>query len=105
MRAERTGRPGSEEAARGAVARRQAEVLVGAPGGHAAARRALQEALLDEVGLVKVLERAGILPHPRGQALQPGRAAVVVGDQRAEELAVHVLEAVLVHLEILQRLA
>src|SRR6202023_725183 len=84
---EPTGRPGSEEAARGAVARRQAEVLVGAPGGPPAARGALPEGLLDEGGLVEVLERAGILPHRRRQRLQAGRAAVVVGDQRAEELA------------------
>ena len=39
------------------------------------ARRAHQEALLEQVGLVDVLDRVGLLAHRHGQRRQPDRAA------------------------------
>ena len=74
-------------------------MLVGAAGGDAAARGALEESLLDQVGLVEVLERPGVLADRDGQRLDAGGAAVVVLDQRAQDLAVDVVEAELVDLE------
>src|SRR5206468_1006393 len=55
------GHPSLEERAARAGAERVAEVLVGAAGGDAAARGALEEPLLDEERLVEVLERPAVL--------------------------------------------
>src|SRR5262249_35146230 len=62
-------------------------------------RRALEEPLLDQVGLVEVLERPAVLTDSGGEGVEPGGTAVVVLDQGAEDLAVDLVEAVLVDLE------
>src|SRR5436853_1175648 len=89
----------SEQRPGGAGGRRIPHVLVGAAGGDPAAGRALEEALLDEVGLVEVFERPPVLTHGDGQRLDAGRAAVVVLDEGAQDLAIQVVEAELVHLQ------
>ena len=63
------------------------QVLVGLARGLAAAGRAHQEALLDEVGLVDVLERVAILGQRGGERFdaRPGRrrsAAIIVRSSR-----------------------
>ena len=72
---------------------------VGALGCHPPARRALQEAFLDQERLVDVLERAAILADRRRDRLDPGGPALVVLDQRGQDLAVDLVEAELVDLE------
>src|SRR3954470_8156038 len=90
---------GSEERPRGAGALRIAEVLVGPPGGDPAAGGALEEPLLDQVGLVEVLQGPRVLAHRDGQRLEAGGTPVVVLDQRGEDLTVDVVEAELIHLQ------
>src|SRR5690606_13313659 len=62
--------------------RLQPEVAVGLAGGHAPARGAHQEALLDQVGLDHVLQGAALLRQRGGQRFHAHRAAVEV---RSEE--------------------
>src|SRR5437763_1813550 len=59
---------------------------------HAAARRALQVALLDEVGLEHILDRLGILADGVREIVEPHRAARELLDHREEQLAVHDVE-------------
>ena len=63
--------------------RRQAEVLVGAPRGHPAPRRA-HEALLDQEGLQHVLDGAALLAERRRQGLHADRPAVEALDDRQD---------------------
>jgi hypothetical protein len=77
-------------------------VLVGARGGDAAARRAVDEPDLQEVGFVDVLERAGILADRRGERGDADRAAAELVDDGEEELAVDLVEAVVVDLQQLR---
>src|SRR5688572_26534624 len=86
-----------------AARRRIAQMLVSAPRGDPPARRALQETLLDEERLVEVLDRAALLADRRGDRLDAGRSAAVLLDDRAEDLAVDLVEAVLVHLQQTER--
>ena len=79
--------------------RRDPEVPVGALGRHPPARRALQEAFLDQERLVDVLERAAVLADRGGDRLDAGGTALVVLDQRDQDLAVDLVEAELVDLE------
>src|SRR3954470_8331722 len=67
----------------------QAEMLVGVAGGDAAARGAHDEALLDQVWLDHVLDRAAFLPERRRETFDADRAAVEFLDDRQQELAVH----------------
>ena len=67
------------------------------------ARRALQVALLDQVGLDHVLDRARLLADRRGHVVQAHRAAVEAVDHRLEQLAVHHVEALRVDVEHRQR--
>ena len=60
---------------RAALGHRQPEVLEAALGEHAAARRALDQALLQQVGLVDVLDRVLLLVDRDGQGREPDRAA------------------------------
>src|SRR5579884_3839237 len=64
----------------------QAEVLEGTPGGLAPAGRARDQALLEEVGLVDVLDRVGLLPHRRGQRGEADRAARELHADVAQDL-------------------
>jgi hypothetical protein len=84
---------------------REPEVLVGARGGHAPARRPVEEAGLDEERLVHVLDGVPFLVDGGGQAVDADRAAAELVDDRPQQLAIDLVEAVLVHLEQLQRRA
>ena len=68
------------------------------------ARRALQEAELEQVRLVHVLDRVGLLAERDRERREPDRAAAELVRDRPQELAVDALEAGLVHLEELERL-
>src|SRR5678816_289633 len=81
----------------------EAEVLVSARGRHTAARRAIEEACLNEEGLVNVLDRVLLLVNSGGETVDPDRPAVELIDDRSQQLAIHFVEPVLVHLEQLQR--
>src|SRR5262245_31999315 len=82
---------------------RDAEVLVRALRRHAAARRAVEVALLDQERLVDVLDRAAVLADRRGERVEPDRSAAVLLDERAEQRPVHAVEARFVDLEARQR--
>src|SRR5438067_5467431 len=71
----------------------------------AAARRALDEAELQEIRLVHVLDRVGLLAERDGERRQADRAAVELDDDRAQELARLAVEPEGVHLEERERLA
>src|SRR5918999_1767818 len=95
---------GSEEAVRAAAARR-ADVDAAELRDHAAARRALQEAELEQVRLVDVLDRVGLLPERDRERREPdGAAAELVRDGR-QKLPVGPLEPDAVDLVELERLA
>ena len=72
---------------------------------HAAARRALEEAELEQVRLVDVLDRVGLLAERDGERRQADRAALELERDRAQELAVGALEPLAVDLHQRQRLA
>ena len=73
--------------------------------GHPAARGPHQESLLEQIGLVDVLDRVGLLPHRHGQGREAhGPAAEFLADRR-EDVAVQAIEAGLVHLEQLEPVA
>ncbi len=61
---------------------RQSEVFVGARGRDAAARRAIEEADLDQIRLVDVLDRVLLLADRGRQAVEPDRAAAELVDDR-----------------------
>src|SRR5581483_10190349 len=70
----------------------------------AAARRALQEAELEQVRLVDVLDRLRLLAERDGEVRESDRPAVEPFDDRPQELAVEALEARFVDLEEGERL-
>ena len=67
--------------------------------GDAAARRAHEQPLLDEVGLADVLERVALLGAGGGERLDADGPAVELLDDRAQERAVELVEAELVDAE------
>ena len=69
----------------------------------AAARRAVEEADLQQVGLVDVLDRVGLLADRGRQRVHAHRAAAELLDDREQQLAVDLVEAVGVDLEQRQR--
>ena len=71
----------------------------------AAARRALQEAELEQVRLVDVLDRVRLLADRGGERREADRAAVELLDDRPQQRAVDALEPALVDLEQVERLA
>ena len=73
-------------------------------GDDAAARRALQEPELEEVRLVDVLDRVGLLAERDRERREADRAAPELGGDRVEQLPVDALEALLVDLQELERL-
>src|SRR6266540_6207691 len=78
---------------------RGAQLLPAKLGHHAAARRALEEAQLQEVRLVDVLDRVLLLAERNRQGREADRPAAELPEDRAEQLAVDSLEPVAVHLE------
>ena len=57
--------------------------------GDASTRRALQIALLDEIGLEHILDGVGFLADGSRQVVQPDRAATEFFHHRQQQLAVH----------------
>ena len=92
---DRTGRPARSGRRRAA----QAEVLARRRRRHPAARRAHEQALLDEERLVHVLDRLGLLADADGQRRQPDRAAAELLAQRGEDGPVDLVEPALVDAE------
>jgi len=73
-----------------------------AGGHHTTARRSLEKAELQQVGLVDVLKRALVLAERGRERLEPHRAAAVVLDGGDQEAAVELVEAEGVHLQPLE---
>src|SRR5437867_7495359 len=71
----------------------------------APAWRALDEALLDEEGLVDLLQSRGFFSDHHRERVETDRTATILADQRLEQPAIHVVEAALVDLQEAQRLA
>ena len=78
-------------------------MLPGEPGQQAAARRALQQALLQQVGLDHLLERVALLGQRRRERVDADRPAAVVARDAGEIAPVERVEAELVDLEAGQR--
>ena len=91
-----------EEAVGGLV---DAQVLAPESGDHPAARRSLEEPELEEVRLVDVLDGVALLAERDRERRETDRAAAELVEHGVEELAVGALEADLVDLEQLERLA
>src|SRR4030067_1872086 len=77
--------------------RREAEVLPAAARGDAAARRARQEALLDQERFDHILDRAALFADGGGQRIHAHRPAVKAFDKYTETTPVQSVEALLVH--------
>jgi hypothetical protein len=73
--------------------------------GHAPARSAHQESLLDEEGSMTVFERAALLAHGGGEALDAHRAAIELFHDGGEQLAIQRVEPLRVDLEQIERRA
>src|SRR5438874_2035727 len=91
------------DAAPAALGRLETEMQVGSARGHAPARGAHQESLLDQERLGDVLERAALLAERRRKTIDTDRAAVEALDDRREELAVQGVEPQPIHLEQVER--
>ena len=85
--------------------RRRADVRAAELRDRAPARRALDEAELQQVRLVDVLDRVRLLAERRGERREADRPAVELVGDRAQQLARLAVEALLVDLEQLERLA
>src|SRR5262245_31389545 len=79
------------------------EMLVGSSRRPAAARGALEEPDLDKIGFVDLLERLAVLPDRRRERRQSDRSAAELFEDRGQDAAVDLVEAVAVHLEPLER--
>ena len=80
-----------------------AEVFVGARGGDAAARRAVEHADLHEIGLVHLFDGVLFFAEGRGEGADTDRAAIVLVEEGEKKVAVHFVEAVFIHAEHAQR--
>ena len=69
----------------------------------APARGAQEEAALEQVGLVDVLDRVRLLVDGHRERREPDRAAAELAADRAEDLAVQAVQALLVDLQQVQR--
>src|SRR5215212_4483359 len=86
-----------------AVGHRNAEVPVGAPRGDAATIGALDQAALQQVRLVDVLDRVARLTHGHGEGPDAHGSAVELVDDKAEVIAVGAVEADVVYALHLER--
>ena len=68
-------------------------MLEGLAGQHAAARRALDEALLDQIGLDDLLERVARLAEGGGDGFDADRAAIVEFGNGGEVAPIELVEA------------
>ena len=78
-------------------------MLVGPRRCDAPPRRALDEPLLDEVGLVHLLERTGVLPDRDREVGEPRGASAEFLDEGRQDAHVHFVETVPVHVQGVQR--
>ncbi len=78
-------------------------MAVGGLGQHAAARRALHEALLHQIRLDHLLDHVALLAKRRRQGLDADRAAAVIVGDAAQIAPVHRVEPAAVDLEPQQR--
>src|SRR3712207_261130 len=93
-----------EAGARRLRARRiDAEVFVGEARGGAPARRAVEEADLDEVGLDDLLDGVLLLLQRGRHVVESDGAALVLLDDHQQKLPVHLVEPERVHLHAVQR--
>ena len=76
-----------------------AEVVVGQGGDFASAGSAFQESFFDQVGLVDLLDRAGIFAEGCGDGGQSDGASVEFLDDGVENLVVDLVEAIAVDVE------
>jgi len=99
--------PAGHQKIRRRFARRrlQTEVLVGVLAGHAAASRAQQETLLDQEWLQHILDGAALLADGCRQAVHPHRSAVEFLDDRQQQAAIKLIEAMHVHFQQIHGLA
>src|SRR5262245_29971635 len=82
--------------------RRQPEVFIGARRGHAAARRAIEKSSLNEKRLVDVFDGVFFLVDGGRDAVDPHRSTTEFVDDGAQQLAIDLIEAVVVHFEQLE---
>ena len=80
----------------------EAEVAVGAFCCHPTLARALQESLLDEVGLVDVLKRAPVLPDCCCDSANARGSTSIVANESLKDPAVDLVEAQLVDLQMVE---
>src|SRR5512133_4397144 len=92
---------GSEQ--RRLARRLETQVFVRATGGRAPAWGALQQAALQEIGLVDVLERVGLVVDGDGQGREADGTAGELRAYGGEDLAVEAVESQLVDLQHRQR--
>ena len=76
-----------------------AEVLVCEFRHHSSARRALDEAFHDEIRLIDLLHRAGVLTDCRGDGGDAHRTALELVDNSEQDLVVYLVQTVLVDVE------
>src|SRR4051794_15478160 len=81
----------------------EAHVGEGVRGGDAAAGGALEQAALEQVGLVDILDRVLLLADRDGERGEADGAAAELLADRAEDLAVQAVQAELVDLELRER--
>ena len=85
--------------------RSEPEIFIGARRGDTAARRAIEKAGLDQERLVDVFDRVLFFADGGRDAVDAHRAAAELVDDGSQQLAIDLVEAVIVDLEQLQRRA
>ena len=80
-------------------------MFIGEGGCHAAARRPIKQTELHQVRLVNFLDRILFFAKRGGERIQAHRAAGIFLEDRAHEIAVHVVKTVFVHAEHRQSVA
>src|SRR5487761_1201248 len=73
-----------------------AEIFVGERGGNAAALRAVEQAELHQIRLVNFLDRVLFFAERRGERVESTRPAAIFLNNGEQQVAVHLIEAVLV---------
>jgi hypothetical protein len=91
------------ELSRQARRHRQAKMLKGCPGQHAATRRALHETLLEQVRLDDFFDDVALVAECGRDRLDPDRAARIILSNAAQVAPVHPVEAAGINVEPLQR--
>lgn len=81
---------------------RQTEMLIGTLTGDTTARGTLQKSLLDKIGFNHVLYRLLLLTDGSRQVIQPHGPAEEFIEDRQQQLAIHIIEPLLVHIQHVQ---